>query len=151
MPKSLRIYVTAANYDQDFHHAFSQTVKAIHEIGQENVTDFIYKAHPGLFALAMVDMFEGVTVPGAIGMAPQHPVSSVVSGYDAEELEIKKEIVAEIVQKHGLLVIDPAMFGEEMADAQSTDYHEDESRNQGQLCWSLQRGVSMDCLQPEDG
>jgi FAD/FMN-containing dehydrogenase len=114
-------YVTAANYDPDFHHAFTQTVKAIHEIGQENITDFIYKAHPGLFALAMVDMFEGVTVKSAIGMAPQHPVSSVVSGYDAEELEFKKEFVSEIYQKHGLMVIDPAMFGPEMAEAQSTD------------------------------
>jgi FAD/FMN-containing dehydrogenase len=114
-------YVTAANYDPDFHHAFSETVKAIHELGQENITDFIYKAHPGLFALAMAEMFEGVTVQSAIGMAPQHPVSSVVSGYDAEELEIKKEIVSEIVQKYGLMVIDPAMFGEGLADAQSTD------------------------------
>jgi FAD/FMN-containing dehydrogenase len=114
-------YVTAANYDQDFHHAFTETVKAIHEIGQENITDFIYKAHPGLFALAMADIFEGVTVSSAITMAPQHPVSSVVSGYDAEELEIKKEIVSEIAQKHGLLVIDPNMFGEGLAEMQSTD------------------------------
>jgi FAD/FMN-containing dehydrogenase len=36
-------------------------------------------------------------------------------------LEIKKEIVSEIVQKYGLLVIDPNMFGEGMADMQSTD------------------------------
>ena len=112
--------VTAANYDQDFHHAFSQTVKAVHDLGQENVTDFMYKAHPGLFALAMVDMMEGLTIPGVIGMSPQHPLSTVVSGYDAEELEIKKEIVAEIVQKYDLMVIDPAMFGEEIKNAQST-------------------------------
>jgi FAD/FMN-containing dehydrogenase len=112
--------VTAANYDQDYHHAFSETVKAIHALGRENVTDFMYKAHPGLFALAMVDMFEGLTVRGVIGMAPQHPLSTVVSGYDAEELAIKKEIVAEVLQKYGLTVIDPAMFGEEMKNAQTT-------------------------------
>ena len=112
--------VTGANYDPDFHHAFGQTVKAIHDIGQENVTDFLYKAHPGLFALAMVDLFEGMTVPGVIGMSPQHPLSMVVSGYDAEELEIKKEIVGEILQKYGLIVIDPAMFGEKVKNAQTT-------------------------------
>ncbi len=112
--------VSAANYDQDFHHAFSQTVEAVHELGHENVTDFIYKAHPGLFALAMVDLFPDLTIDGVIGTSPQHPLSTVVSGYDMEELEIKKEIVAEIVTKYGLIVIDPAMFGDELKDAQST-------------------------------
>ena len=112
--------VTAANYDPDYHHAFSQTVKAIHDIGQENITDFMYKAHPGLFALAMVNLFEGVTVHGVIGMCPQHPLSTVVSGYDAEEVEIKKEIVGEILQRYGLTVIDPAMFGEKVKNAQTT-------------------------------
>lgn len=112
--------LTAANYDPDFHHAFGQTVKAIHEVGQENITDFMYKAHPGLFALAMVSNFEGLTIPGVIGMSPQHPLGILVSGYDAEELELKKNIVAEVVQKYGMTVIDPKMFGEEMAEMHTT-------------------------------
>ncbi len=116
----LEDYVVSANYDSDSHHAFCQTLEAIHDLAQENVTDFIYKAHPGLFALAMVSAFEGLTVPGVIGMSPQHPLATLVSGYDAEELEIKKEIVTEIVQKYGLLVIDRSMFGDEMAEMQTT-------------------------------
>jgi len=111
---------TSANYDSDFHHAFCQTLEAIHDLAQENITDFIYKAHPGLFALAMVSAFEGLTVPGVIGTSPQHPLATMVSAYDAEELDIKKEIVTEVVQKYGLLVIDRKMFGEKIAEMQTT-------------------------------
>ena len=110
----------SANYDSDFHHAFCQTLEAIHDLAQENITDFMYKAHPGLFALAMVSAFEGLTVRGVIGPSPQHPLATMVSGYDAEELDIKKEIVTEIVQKYGLMVIDRKMFGEELAEMQTT-------------------------------
>lgn len=113
--------VLSANYDADPHHAFCQTLEAIHDLAQENITDFMYKAHPGLFALAMVSAFEGLTVPGVIGMSPQHPLATMVSGYDAEELEIKKEIVTEVVQKYGLVVVDRKAFGEEMAEMQTTE------------------------------
>jgi FAD/FMN-containing dehydrogenase len=108
---SLEELIAAANYDADHHKAFCQTLEAIRRVAQENVVDFMYKGHPGLFALAVTQVFEGTSIADALKMAPQHPLAILVSGYDAEEVRIKKEIVTEILQAHGLLIIDPAMFG----------------------------------------
>jgi len=111
---ALEDLITAANYDTDHHNAFCQTLEAIREVAQENLMDFMYKAHPGMFALAITQVFEGTTIADALKMAPQHPLAILVSGYDVEEVKIKKEIVTEVLQKRGLLVIDPAMFGVQM-------------------------------------
>ena len=47
---------------------------------------------------------------------PRHPLAMIVSAFDVEEnLQIKKEILAELMEKHGLMILDPSMFGEEMA------------------------------------
>jgi FAD/FMN-containing dehydrogenase len=108
--------VNCAHFGDDHHRAFCLAVEAIREIAQQNVADFMYKAHPGMVALTIVNSLEGLTVPGVIGMSPQHPLAILICGYDAEEKEIKKEIVSEIVAKHGLMVMDPAMFGMEMQD-----------------------------------
>ena len=109
--------ILCANFGDDHHRAFCLAVEAIRDIAQENVADFMYKAHPGMVALTIVNSFEGSTVPGVIGMSPQHPLSILVCGYDVEEKEIKKEIVSEILAKHELMVMDPTMFGTEMGDA----------------------------------
>ena len=109
--------ISCANFGDDHHRAFCLAVEAIRDIAQENVADFMYKAHPGMVALTIVNSFEGSTVPGVIGMSPQHPLSILVCGYDVEEKEIKKEIVSEILAKHELMVMDPTMFGTEMGDA----------------------------------
>lgn len=110
--------ISCANFGDDHHRAFCLAVEAIREVAQENVADFMYKAHPGMVALTIVENFEGTTVPDVIGMSPQHPLSILVCGYDLEEKEIKKEIVSEIVAKHDLMVIDPTMFGTEMGDVE---------------------------------
>jgi len=113
--------VGCANYNNDYHRAFCMTIDAIREIAHENIADFMYKAHPGMVAITVASKFEGVKVSEAMNMAPQHPLSILVSGYDAEELELKKEIVAEIVQKYELMVMDPEMFGPELMDESATD------------------------------
>ncbi len=115
--EGLEEIITCANFGDDHHRAFCLAVEAIRDIAQENLADFMYKAHPGMVALTIVNNLEGFTVPGVIGMSPQHPLSILVCGYDAEETAIKKEIVSEIVAKHELMVMDPAMFGQEMQDA----------------------------------
>jgi FAD/FMN-containing dehydrogenase len=115
--EDLEEVISCANFGDDHHRAFCLAVEAIRDIAQENVADFMYKAHPGMVALTLVNTMEGTTVPGVIGMSPQHPLSILVCGYDVEEKEIKKEIVSEIVAKHELMVMDPAMFGTEIADA----------------------------------
>ena len=37
------------------------------------------------------------------------------------ELQIKKDILAEIMDKYGMFIIDPAMFGPDLAEMMSTD------------------------------
>jgi FAD/FMN-containing dehydrogenase len=114
--------IICANFGDDHHRAFCLAVEAIREVAQQNVSDFMYKAHPGMVALTLVHAMEGVTVPDVIGMSPQHPLSILVCGYDVEEKEIKREIVSEIVAKHDLMVMDPTMFGSAVTDAEaSTD------------------------------
>ncbi len=114
--------IICANFGDDQHRAFCLAVEAIREVAQQNVSDFMYKAHPGMVALTLVNAMEGVTVPDVIGMSPQHPLSILVCGYDVKEKEIKREIVSEIVEKHELMVMDPAMFGSAVTDAEaSTD------------------------------
>ena len=112
-PDELEDVILCANFGDDHHRAFCLAVEAIRDVAQQNVSDFMYKAHAGMVALSLVHAMEGVTVPDVIGMSPQHPLSIFVSGYDVEEKEIKKEIVSEIVAKHELMVMDPAMFGTE--------------------------------------
>jgi len=45
----------------------------------------------------------------------------MVSGYDLEELDLKRDILAEIMEKHGMIVIDPEMFGPELNELRTTD------------------------------
>ncbi len=113
--------VCCISFDQDSHDVFCRTVDASQELVHEQIVDFIFKTHHGPMALQMINNAGGKTVPGMMEMIPQHPLTVVVSGYDEEESEIKKDLVNGIVQKHQLLVIDPSMFGPEMADAVSTD------------------------------
>ncbi len=111
--------VSGANMDPDGHVALSKTIDAIYEFSRENITEFMYKAHPGVFALAVASLAD-TTVEEVIHLSPKHPLGTMISGYDREEVEIKKQIITEIFEKHGLMVIDPAMFGQEVADMQDT-------------------------------
>ncbi len=112
--------VNAANYSEDAEKAFSQAVDAIREIAQLNLADFMYKAHPGMMALGLANTFDGATIKDSIKICPQHPLLIHVGGYDEEELEIKKELVSEIVERYELMVLDPVTFGLEVTEA-STD------------------------------
>ncbi len=115
--EELEEIISCANFGEDHHRAFCLAVDAIREIAQENVADFMYKAHPGMVALTVVSNMQGLTVRGVIGMCPQHPLSILVCGYDREEVELKKEVVLEIAAKHDLTVMDPSMFGSDLGQA----------------------------------
>ncbi len=113
--------LTGAAFEQDGHKAFCRIIDATYEIARENITEFMYKGHPGAFALGLASKMEGISIKDALNMAPRHPLALMVSGFDAEEIEIKKEILKEILEKHGMFIMDPSMFGEEMAEMMSTD------------------------------
>jgi len=113
--------ITASCGEMDSHRAFCKIIDAIYEISRENITDFIYKGHPGTFALGLSSKVEGTNVRDLITMSPRHPLGIMVSGYDAEELAIKKEILNEIMDKHDIFGIDVNMFGPDLAEMLSTE------------------------------
>jgi len=107
-------------FEPDEHKAFCIIIDAVYDVSRENITEFMYKGHPGAFALGLSAQMEGVSIKDALAMAPRHPLAMIVSAFDVEELQIKKEILAELMEKHGLMILDPSMFGEEMAGQMST-------------------------------
>ena len=119
--EGLEDMMSAANYDSDGHKAFCKTIDAIYELSRENVTDFMYKSHPGVFAMAITAMLKDLTTRDAVSASPLHPLGIMISGHDKEELAIKREIVEEVMQKHELFIMDPNLLGPEVADMQTTD------------------------------
>ncbi len=113
--------MSAANFDPDSHQSFRRAIDAVFELSRENITDFMYKSHPGVFALMMAALKEDLSVQDVINASPQHPLGIMISGYDQEELEIKREIVKGVLDKHEMFVIDPNMFDPELAKMQTTD------------------------------
>jgi FAD/FMN-containing dehydrogenase len=113
--------LTGMGFETDGHKGFCKIIDTIYDVSRENITEFMYKGHPGGFALAMNFNMDGVSIKDALDMAPRHPLALMVSGYDAEEIGIKKEILKEILERHGLIIVDPNMFGQDLADMMSTD------------------------------
>ena len=113
--------LTGAGFESDSHKAFCKIIDATYDVARENITEFMYKGHPGAFALGIASKMDGMSIKDALRMSPRHPLALMVSGYDAEEIAIKKEILKEILERHGMLIMDPNVFGEEMAKMISTD------------------------------
>ena len=119
--EGLEEMMSAANYDPDPHKAFCKTIDAIYELARENITDFMYKSHPGVFALAMTSLLEGVTIRDVISASPLHPLGLMITGHDEEELAIKREIVEEVMERNGLAIMDPNLLGPEIQEMRTTD------------------------------
>jgi len=113
--------LTGSGFEPDSHKAFCRIVDVTYDVARENITEFMYKGHPGAFALGIASKMEGISIRDALNMAPRHPLALMVSGFDAEEIQIKKDILKEIMEKHGMFIMDPSTFGEEMAKLISTD------------------------------
>jgi FAD/FMN-containing dehydrogenase len=113
--------LTGACLEPDGHEAFCRIIDATYEVARENITEFMYKGHPGGFALGLASKMEGISIKDALNMAPRHPLALMVSGFDAEEIAIKKEILREILERHRMFIMDPSMFGKEIAEMMSTD------------------------------
>ncbi|MEW6441669.1 MAG: FAD-binding oxidoreductase [bacterium] len=92
----------------------------IYDLAQQNLVEFMYKSHPGVGC---------VTIAGAMGgnpldfvaMASKHPLAIIVTGLDEEETRVRAELVREILERNGILEVDPNMFGPMFADLVTTD------------------------------
>ncbi len=118
--EELEDLMSAANYDPDPHRAFCKTIDAIYELSRENVTDFMYKSHPGVFAMAITALLKDLNVRDAVAASPLHPLGIMISGRDPEELAIKRAIVEEVMGKHEMIIMDPNLLGPEVASMRST-------------------------------
>ncbi len=119
--EALEDMMSAANYDPDAHKSFCKTIDAMYELSRENVTDFMYKSHPGVFAMAVTAILKDLKVRDAVTASPIHPLGIMISAHDEQELAIKREIVEEVLQKHEMMIMDPNLLGPEVADMQTTD------------------------------
>jgi FAD/FMN-containing dehydrogenase len=77
-------------------------------------------SHPGATAVVLAPKM-GLDIPTIMEMLPENLLLIVVNGFDAEEVTRKEEIVREIVERHGLFEIDPALFGEGFESLLSAD------------------------------
>ncbi len=118
--KELEELINISIMEQDGHKAFCQIIDATYDIAQANITEFLYKGHPGTFALGLSVMMD-MKIEDALNMAPRHPLAVMITGYDEEELVIKRELLKVLMDKHGMFMIDISMFGPEIAELVSTD------------------------------
>ncbi len=100
--------------------AMAQACRAICDLSQSNVLEFIYKTHGGNMGVAISAMMD-VDAKNILEMAPEELLLIVVNGFDEEQVEIKMNVVRDILNRLELVEIDPTSFGEGMEAAASTD------------------------------
>ncbi len=119
--EEMQTILIASITENDEHKAFVKIIDLFYDLGRENITEFQYKAHPGTFALALTAQIEGTKIMDMVGIAPRHPIGIIVVGCDAEELAIREEILKDILDKNSMFTIDPALFGDDLANMASAD------------------------------
>ncbi len=93
---------------------------AIYELSQDNLIEFIYKSHPGVTCVSMAGIM-GMKPQDFLAMSPTHPLFMIVTGLDEEEVQIRTELVKEILDRLEILTMDPSMLPPELADMITTD------------------------------
>jgi FAD/FMN-containing dehydrogenase len=109
-----QIYEEFANAAAIGPTALPDACRAVYDLSQTNILEFIYKTHPGVMSQSLANEL-GIDPIDAVDMCPEEAIMIVVNGFDEEELEIKKEIVKEIVEREGLFIVDAGMLGTEEA------------------------------------
>jgi len=92
----------------------------VYDLAQKNLAEFMYKSHPGVMCVTLAGAVD--TDPlDLVAVAPKHPLEIVVTGLDDREVQARLALVREVLEKHNVDEIDPAMFGQAMSDMISTD------------------------------
>ncbi len=111
--------IHTAVFDED-PVGFEKACDSIYDIAQETLAEFMYKSHPGVMCVTLAGALDADPLD-LVSIAPKHPLEILITGLDEEEIEIRGELVREILARHEVLEIDPAMFGEAMSEMISTD------------------------------
>jgi hypothetical protein len=94
--------------------------RAIYELAQTGILEFVMKTHPGIMAVLLGDKM-GLDTKVIVDMLPESAVVVVVNGFEEAEIRLKEEIVRRIVTPLGLEEIDMAMLGEGFEGLLTTD------------------------------
>ena len=98
----------------------TKACSTIYDLAQENLVEFMYKSHPGVMCVTLAGAVD--TNPlDLVAVAPKHPLEIVVTGMDEEEIEVRSALVREVLERHDVDEIDPAMFGPAFTEMISTD------------------------------
>jgi hypothetical protein len=92
----------------------------IYDLAQNTLAEFMYKSHPGVMCVTLAGEVD--TNPlDLVAIAPKHPLEIVVTGLDEKEIEVRLELIREVLAAHEVDEIDPTMFGPAMSEMISTD------------------------------
>ena len=93
---------------------------ALYGISQENLIEFVYKSHPGVTCVGLGGIM-GMDPVDLIPMTPTNPLFMIVTGMDEEEVQIRAELVNEVLTKNEVMMMDTSMLPPELAELITTD------------------------------
>ncbi|MDD5224377.1 MAG: FAD-binding oxidoreductase [bacterium] len=103
-----KVLSAQATYPEE-EKSLQQIIDVVYKLTRENVVDFTYKLHQGVPSTILANL-AGVSPDELVEMMPPHSLALLVQAYDQQELEIKWEIVREIVEGRGMFFINPEDF-----------------------------------------
>jgi FAD/FMN-containing dehydrogenase len=112
-----KLLLTAASGAEE-DKALVQIIDAVYQLGRENIIDFTYKLHHGVPSTILAGIV-GVNADEVAEMVPAHSVPILLQAYNSQELEIKEEIVKEIIEGNGMFFMDAAALN--MQDMVNSD------------------------------
>jgi FAD/FMN-containing dehydrogenase len=93
---------------------------AIYDLSQETLVEFMYKSHPGVTTVGLGGIL-GLDPLDLLPMTPKQPLFMIVTGLDEEQIQIRKELVQDVLARNEVMVMDPSMLPPELAELIYTD------------------------------
>jgi len=106
--------IQTAVFDED-PGGCQKACNTIYDLAQNTLVEFVYKSHPGVMCVGLAGIM-GSNPVDLVPMTPRHPLWMIVGGMDEEEINIRTELVREILARNEVMELDPNMLGPEFAD-----------------------------------
>jgi FAD/FMN-containing dehydrogenase len=83
---------------------------AMYDVCQDNLAEFTYKFHHGVLSAGTALLVGGDPL-NVVEVVPKHFLLALFSGLDEKQLEIKSKRFEQIMERHGMTIIDPTALG----------------------------------------
>jgi FAD/FMN-containing dehydrogenase len=93
---------------------------ALYGISQQSLIEFVYKSHPGVTCVGLGGVM-GMDPVDLLQMTPTNPLFMIVTGMDEEEVQIRAELVNEVLGQNEVMVMDTSVLPPEFAELVTTD------------------------------